>query len=123
PRPPAGARRDRRARRLRRGRRTAAAGRDLLRRRAVRRGHPRRRGAVLWRAPAPVPGEACRQERCRGRRAGRVIAAASLGGTPGITLGTISISLWELAALVAAALFVGFAKTAIGGFGSISVAI
>jgi uncharacterized membrane protein YfcA len=52
-----------------------------------------------------------------------VIAAASLGGTPGITLGTISISLWELAALVAAALFVGFAKTAIGGFGSISVAI
>jgi uncharacterized protein len=40
-----------------------------------------------------------------------------------VTVGGISLSAWQLAVLAVAAVFVGFAKTAIGGFGSVSVAL
>ena len=43
------------------------------------------------------------------------VAALTVGGT--------SVSVWQLVVLALAALFVGFAKTAIGGFGSVSVAL
>jgi uncharacterized membrane protein YfcA len=43
--------------------------------------------------------------------------------TAAVTVGGTSVSVWQLAVLALAAILVGFAKTAIGGFGSVSVAL